>query len=38
MRILLLSYSFNSLTHQLHVELHERGHAVSVERNSLAAA
>jgi putative two-component system protein, hydrogenase maturation factor HypX/HoxX len=31
MRILLLCHSFNSLTQRLHVELRERGHAVSVE-------
>lgn len=31
MRILLLVHSFNSLSQRLHVELSERGHAVSVE-------
>ena len=31
MRVLLLCHSFNSLTQRLHVELHERGHMVSVE-------
>lgn len=31
MRILLLAHSFNSLTQRLHIELAERGHAVSVE-------
>jgi len=31
MRILLLVHSFNSLSQRLHVELRERGHAVSVE-------
>ena len=31
MRVLLLCHSFNSLTQRLHVELRERGHAVSVE-------
>ena len=31
MRILLLCHSLNSLTQGLHVELRERGHAVSVE-------
>ena len=31
MRILLLVHGFNSLAQRLHVELIERGHAVSVE-------
>lgn len=31
MRILLLAHSFNSLSQRLYVDLHERGHQVSVE-------